>query len=88
MVNNWLWIMLTDLTTGRELLHGCCFPRSMDTQLVKASAFRHPPTYKLTLGVLIHGLLDGVVNAQRIDTRRTRLHLHLWVMYAWLKIDK
>ena len=88
MVDNWLWVMFTDLTAGGELLPGGCFPRGMNTQLVEACALRYPAAYELALRVLIHGLLNGVVDAQRIDTRRTRLHLYLRIVYAWLKIDE
>ena len=88
MVDDGLWVMLTDLTASSELLHGGCFPRRMNTQLVEARAFWHPAAYELALGVLIHRLLDGVIDAQCINARRSRLHLHLWVVNAWLKIDK
>ena len=70
MVDDGLWVMLTDLTASSELLHGGCFPRRMNTQLVKARAFGHPAAYELALGVLIHRLLDGVIDAQRINARR------------------
>ena len=88
MVDDGLWVMLTDLTASSELLHGGCFPRRMNTQLVKARAFGHPAAYELALGVLIHRLLDGVIDAQGINARRPRLHLHLWIVDTWLKIDK
>ena len=88
MVDNWLWVMFTDLTAGGELLHGCRFPRGVDTQLVEACALRYPAAYELARRVLILGLLDGVVDAQCIDPCRTRLHLYLRIVYAWLKIDE
>ena len=80
MVDDGLWVMLTDLTASSELLHGGCFPRRMNTQLVKARAFGHPAAYEFALGVLIHRLLDGVIDAQSINARRPRLHLHLWIV--------
>lgn len=78
-------------THGEKLLFGSAHrPSLVDhrARVFASSKFRYPAPDELASRILVALLLGGRIDAERIDARGSRLHLHLAPVDTRLKVEK
>ena len=82
------WIRLAQPKPGKLSLDGRHRPRGKDGRRLQSGEFRHPFADEVPFRIVVLSLLDGIVNAHRVDPGDPGLHLELGEVNARLKVEE